>query len=208
LRHFDDPAVAAVQGIIRDRLIGEPERSSGRLLRPVHLWGHVLHARGLLRTRIGRWLAGRTRSLSDHVERIPRHAREVEALGATATLFRADALAQVGGFDERIFMYGEDQDLSARLTGHGWKLLTIPTEWATHAAGASSAGRWERELAYWNGVLTYGALHWSSTAWVSARVAGFLEVLVLGVSRPRRFPLVYRRVVAVPGRERRTSRRR
>jgi len=43
-----------------------------------------------------------------------------------ATLFRREAFDAVGGFEPRIFMYGEDVDLSWRLRSRGWRLLYQP----------------------------------------------------------------------------------
>lgn len=41
-------------------------------------------------------------------------------------LFRRATLESVGGYDERIFMYGEDVELSYRLRDHGYKLHYCP----------------------------------------------------------------------------------
>ena len=43
-----------------------------------------------------------------------------------ALLVRRAAFEAVGGFDPRIFMYGEDVDLSWRLRAKGWRLLYLP----------------------------------------------------------------------------------
>ena len=47
-------------------------------------------------------------------------------------LLRRAALAQVGGFDERIFMYGEDVDLSYRLREAGFALRYCPIAAVNH----------------------------------------------------------------------------
>ncbi len=43
-----------------------------------------------------------------------------------ATLFRREAYEAVGGFDDAIFMYGEDVDLSWRLRARGWRITYQP----------------------------------------------------------------------------------
>lgn len=47
-------------------------------------------------------------------------------------LMRRAAYLQVGGYDNRIFMYGEDVELSYRLRGAGWRLRYLPQVPVTH----------------------------------------------------------------------------
>ncbi|HUP29732.1 MAG TPA: glycosyltransferase [Usitatibacter sp.] len=51
---------------------------------------------------------------------------EAPWVSGAAALFRRSAFEAVGGFEPRIFMYGEDVDLSWRLRARGWKLLSQP----------------------------------------------------------------------------------
>jgi GT2 family glycosyltransferase len=53
-------------------------------------------------------------------------------------LVRRDALASVGGFDERYFMYWEDADLCRRLRDRGYTILYVPGSSAVHQVGQSS----------------------------------------------------------------------
>lgn len=57
-------------------------------------------------------------------------------------LIRAEAFRQIGGFDERYFLYAEDFDLCARLRLAGWKLRYVPEVQVIHAAQRSSHVRW------------------------------------------------------------------
>lgn len=50
-------------------------------------------------------------------------------VSGAAVLVRRAALAAVGGFDARLFLYGEDVDLSWRLRAAGYRLRYLP--WAT-----------------------------------------------------------------------------
>jgi len=53
-----------------------------------------------------------------------------------ACLFlRAEAFREVGGFDERFFLYFEDVDLCLRLERAGWRLVQEPDALVTHAGG-------------------------------------------------------------------------
>lgn len=51
---------------------------------------------------------------------------DTEWNSGAATMFRRSAILSVGGFDSKIFMYGEDVDLSWRLRAAGWRLRYCP----------------------------------------------------------------------------------
>lgn len=59
-------------------------------------------------------------------------------VSATATLYRREAAGQKL-FDERLFTYYEDVELSARLREEGWRTAVLPVVKATHR-GSASAG--------------------------------------------------------------------
>jgi N-acetylglucosaminyl-diphospho-decaprenol L-rhamnosyltransferase len=73
-------------------------------------------------------------------------SRDVDWTGAAAMLVRSDAFKQVGGFDERLFLYMEDVDLCRRLRAKGWRIRLVPTVRVQHMLGASQgseqAARW------------------------------------------------------------------
>jgi GT2 family glycosyltransferase len=88
--------------------------------------------------------------------------QDVDWLVGACLCFRADALRQVGLFDERYFMYSEEIDLCRRLRGAGWRIRYVPAAEVVHLEGGSSradlAARDERfqrsKLAYaakWHG---------------------------------------------------------
>jgi len=58
-------------------------------------------------------------------------------LGA-AFLVRREAWLQVGGFDERFFMYCEEIDLCRRIKGAGWEVYCVPQAEIVHLAGQST----------------------------------------------------------------------
>ena len=178
--------VAAVQGVIRNRGTGKPERSQGVSLGPVHLLGRAFGVRRLLGLAAARRLARALPAVADHVERVPDRPAEVDSLAAAAPLVRRSAFEEVGGFDEGYFLYGEDLDLSRRLRRAGWRLVALPVPWAEHVSGASSAGWWERELVWWEGTLRYAALWWSSTQWAMAVAATVIRTIPMALARPKR----------------------
>lgn len=63
-------------------------------------------------------------------------------------LFRSEAYARIGGFDQRFFMYGEDFDICARLRLAGWRLQIAEQLQALHDARRASH-RSKRHL-YWH----------------------------------------------------------
>lgn len=64
--------------------------------------------------------------------------REVDVLTGAFMLLRKTALEKVGLFDEHFFMYGEDVDLSYRLTLAGYKNYYFPEVYITHFKGQST----------------------------------------------------------------------
>ena len=62
----------------------------------------------------------------------------VDVLSGAFMLLRATALAQVGLLDEDYFMYGEDIDLSYRLTRGGWQNYYFPGARIIHYKGEST----------------------------------------------------------------------
>ncbi|MEY2568640.1 MAG: N-acetylglucosaminyl-diphospho-decaprenol L-rhamnosyltransferase [Actinomycetota bacterium] len=179
------PEVALVQGVVASADGGEPERSRGRELAPVHLWGRALGLRRLVRIGAVRALARRLPSVADHVDRTPTNVEDVEWLAATVVLARRAALDAVDGFDNiHYFLYGEDLDLCRRLRAGGWTLVAVPEQWATHMSGASSASSWDRELEWWRGTMTFAARSWQPSAYGSAQAAAFVRWLRLTARRP------------------------
>jgi GT2 family glycosyltransferase len=197
------PTAGAVQGVILSESDGAPERSAGRALGPIHLWGRLLHLRSLLRLSVVRAVVRRSPQLADHVDRTSNFPREVESLAATMILLRRKAFDEIGGFDSSYFLYGEDLDLCARLRDAGWSLWSLPSIWATHASGESSGTTWDRELVWWEGTMRFASLWWSTGAWLGGLVAAVLRAGSLAVRRPSRAVEVMRRLVAAPVRARR-----
>src|SRR5262249_16347567 len=67
---------------------------------------------------------------------------EVEVFGVTggASLWRAEALAEIGLFDEAFFAYFEDVDLCFRARHAGWELWYAPRSVVLHHRGGTSGG--------------------------------------------------------------------
>jgi len=68
----------------------------------------------------------------------PDQPHEVEVLSGAFMLLRKTALDQVGLLDEDYFMYGEDIDISYRLSQGGWKIWYFPGTRILHYKGEST----------------------------------------------------------------------
>ena len=63
---------------------------------------------------------------------------DVDAWCGGAVLLRRSYLDDVGPFDERLFVYYEDVDLSQRGTAHAWRYRYVPRSVVRHVHNASS----------------------------------------------------------------------
>ena len=79
--------------------------------------------------------------LAEHFDYASRRA--VGMLSGAAMLVRREVIEEVGGFDERFHMYGEDNEWCLRIKRAGWQLLFEPEAVVMHHGGASSLKRWE-----------------------------------------------------------------
>lgn len=72
------------------------------------------------------------------LDRTYRRVRPVGWLTGACLLGRREALEEVDGFDERIFMYFEDKDLCKRVAEAGWGVVHYPGAVVSHMLGKSS----------------------------------------------------------------------
>lgn len=63
---------------------------------------------------------------------------DVDWVSGAAMFLKKKAFEKVGGFDERFFMFFEDQDLCLRLKEEGFRVVFFPLTSATHLHGRSS----------------------------------------------------------------------
>ncbi|MCV7379083.1 dTDP-Rha--alpha-D-GlcNAc-pyrophosphate polyprenol alpha-3-L-rhamnosyltransferase [Mycobacterium alsense] len=73
-------------------------------------------------------------------DRLEPSERPVGWLSGSCLLVRRSAFGQVGGFDERYFMYMEDVDLGDRLGRAGWLSVYVPSAEVLHHKGHSTGG--------------------------------------------------------------------
>jgi len=88
-------------------------------------------------------------------------------------MLRADALAQVGPFDESFFLYAEETDWAYRAALLGKRHLAVPEAQALHLGGATSGDPTRRETHFHASQERYLRKHFGATGWHTAR-AGVL----------------------------------
>jgi N-acetylglucosaminyl-diphospho-decaprenol L-rhamnosyltransferase len=67
------------------------------------------------------------------------HTLAVDWVSAACMLVRRSVIEQIGGLDEQIFMYFEDNDWCLRMRKQGWKIYYVPDVAITHIGGQSSS---------------------------------------------------------------------
>jgi GT2 family glycosyltransferase len=87
----------------------------------VNACGNVVHLSGIA------FCGDLNDDQQDHVR-----GRSVAAVSGAAFIARRDVLEQIGGFDERFFMYMEDTELSLRARLAGWDVVLAPRSRVMH----------------------------------------------------------------------------
>jgi GT2 family glycosyltransferase len=71
--------------------------------------------------------------------------RKARMLIGAAILLRREVVDSLGGFDEELYFYGEDNDLCLRIVNSGWELLFEPDAQVVHHSAKSALLRWGSE---------------------------------------------------------------
>jgi GT2 family glycosyltransferase len=136
---LNDDAVAAPRWL--ETLVCALERrpDAGMAASQVRLFGeHRLDSAGMLICRDG---SSKQRGQGKPPEDFP-VMEEVLFPSGSAAIYRRAMLDQIGGFDDRFFLYCEDTDLGLRARWAGWKCLYVPDAVVehhySHSAGAAS----------------------------------------------------------------------
>ncbi|MCK4414298.1 MAG: glycosyltransferase [Candidatus Eisenbacteria sp.] len=123
-------------GIVGPRLL-DPDGSLQYSARTSYTLRVIL----LRRTPLGR-LWPNARAVRDHLMMDWDHndVRDVDWLIGGAIMVRRAAVADVGGMDERFFLYFEDVDWCSRMQRRGWRVVYVPQAEMIHAHQRASAG--------------------------------------------------------------------
>ncbi len=114
---------------------------------------------------------------------------EVDRILGAAMMIRRQALDDVGGFDERFFLFSEEEDLCLRLKHAGWKTCYYPDAQVIHRGAASigqnaplatAAADWSRYLYMRKHYLRFSA-EISRLVWI---IALFIRYLLVHLKTP------------------------
>ena len=128
--HLDanpDVAVAGCRLVAPD---GSAQFSCGRFLTPWNQFAETLKLGPPRRSYAAAEVAG--------------DAADVDWVVGACLAVRRSAFDEIGGLDERFFMYSEDEDLCFRLRTKGWRVHYLPGVEVRHVGGGSVAHAIER----------------------------------------------------------------
>ena len=123
----------------------------------------------------------RARALLEAVGLGKLNDRRQDFVIGSVLLLRAEALDQVGPFDEDFFLYAEETDWARRAALMGWRHKLVAEVVARHTGAGTSADPVRRETHFLAGQERYLRKHHDAEGWILARVAG----LVGAVGRAR-----------------------
>lgn len=126
-----DPTVAVVGPLIRTS-DGERYPSARQFPSMIDAAGHAMLGQFATQNRFTR--AYQHADLALEVDTVS----PVDWVSGACFLVRRSAFEQVGGFDERYFMYLEEVDLCWRLGEIGWRVMYVPAAVVTHQQGVST----------------------------------------------------------------------
>jgi GT2 family glycosyltransferase len=108
-------------------------------------------------------------------------------LTGAALLLRSEALDDVGGFDERFFLYAEETDWQLRALQLGWTLEIAQDVVVEHEGGASSDVEPARNRSFNQSAELFARKWYGNAGWASMRAAfvvGTSARLLLSLHRP------------------------
>lgn len=129
IEELEGDAGVGMVGCNLRRMDGSPDLGAARRFRS--LSGIALETLGITRL-----------SMRFDVQYVPDRARtrshDVDCINGAFMLLSADLLRRLGGLDETVFMYLEDQDLCRRVWEEGLRVRFVADAVATHVGGAST----------------------------------------------------------------------
>ncbi|MDQ0577121.1 glycosyltransferase [Agromyces albus] len=99
-------------------------------------------------------------------------------------LLRAEALAQVGHFDERFFLYAEEADWAYRASRLGWRHAGVPEARAMHVGAGTGGDPRRREAHFHASQERFLRKHYGALGWQWARAGQWLGAMTRSVVLP------------------------
>ena len=125
--------------------------------------------------------------------------RIVDFVSGACMMVRRTIYEQIGGFDEKFFMYSEETDWQKRMTNQGWQIAFTPAAEVTHFGGASGANEQARiNRNFFDSLDFYEKKHHGHSGLVSLRIAMIIgcflrliawNLVVITTPRKRRLAL-------------------
>lgn len=108
----------------------------------------------------------------------PQGARRVDWVSGACVLTATTAFQEVGGFDERFFLYWEDADLCKRISQRGRSVWYLPQAEVVHIGGVSTRQTpWRSIVAFHRSAFRYARKHVRGVRrFLLLPLAGFLVV--------------------------------
>ncbi|UIP59983.1 glycosyltransferase [Agromyces marinus] len=125
---------------------------------------------------------------------LARLRRDPSYVIGSVMLLRAEALDQVGWFDERFFLYAEEADWAYRAHRLGWRHELVPSARAVHVGAGTGGDPRRREAHFHASQERYLRKHFGAARWQWARAGQWLGSMA--------------RAVVLPGERGRAARRR
>jgi GT2 family glycosyltransferase len=138
-----------------------------------------------------------------------RFRRSCDFLIGSVLLVRGAALVDVGGFDERFFMYAEETDWQRRANERGWDVGFCPDALAVHEGAGTDDDASRRTMRFHAGVERYVRKWYGPRGWGIFRIGAILgaigRAIILTGSRRRAAAQRARLYLAGPDREARRA---
>ncbi|WP_448006660.1 glycosyltransferase [Agromyces bauzanensis] len=115
---------------------------------------------------------------------LARLRREPTYVIGSVLLLRAEALAQVGGFDERFFLYAEEADWAYRAHRLGWRHAGVPQARAVHVGAGTGGDPRRREAHFHASQERYLRKHYGALGWQWARLGQLVGAMARAILLP------------------------
>ena len=118
--------------------------------------------------------------------------QQVDWVSGACLVARREAVQQVGGLDEQMFMYFEDNDWCRRMRLAGWQVWYNPSAEVTHIGGASLNQNPEARAAYYRSLAYFYRKHYGQAAGAAmdalTRLAALISSCAALIRRAGRSP--------------------